>query len=367
MPLKDLLRKKDKVKNDDALHSPGPGLEPPQFTFIRSDTNTQEVISPPSLHEQPTASASEAKSFGRLRRFSNASTNNESSRRSPPRDKAEKRLSHRLHLTRGRSASTSSVNLPANLPYVNNDGDEQEREAQWEKRATLLAQGVVRMTPSSPRSRSPSVGRLNDPEGDVNIQEAIRLHEAGDLAKSTEMFRRLADPNGQNNALSQVLYGLALRHGWGCDPNPEVAITYLSAAAANSASIEEDALKAGMKKGGAAKGELVLAIFELANCMRHGWGVGKDPFAARQYYEAAANLGDTDAMNEAAWCFLEGFGGKKDKVTNAKKNIKRDLLITHRLLKYMAAKYYRLAEANGSKTLGNTWYVDSFIPSPYST
>ena len=45
-----------------------------------------------------------------------------------------------------------------------------------------------------------------------------------------------------------------------------------------------------------------------------GWGVAKDPVAARQYYETAANLGDTDAMEEAAWCYLEGFGGAKDKV-----------------------------------------------------
>lgn len=64
----------------------------------------------------------------------------------------------------------------------------------------------------------------------------------------------------------------------------------------------------------------------------------------RQYYETAANLGDTgessqvlgggagsfmipnrhmkltrlpriDAMNEVAWCYLEGFGCKKDKVS----------------------------------------------------
>jgi TPR repeat protein len=55
-----------------------------------------------------------------------------------------------------------------------------------------------------------------------------------------------------------------------------------------------------------------------------------------QYYETAANLGDTgklpvhefppdcvtrfetdnmaDAMNEVAWCYTEGFGCKKDKV-----------------------------------------------------
>lgn len=148
------------------------------------------------------------------------------------------------------------------------------------------------------------------------------------------MFGRLADPEGENNALSQVLFGLALRytpsltpyprahsipirHGWGCKPDPGRAVSYLSAAASNSAAIERDALKAGMKKGGAAKGELVLAIFELANCFRHGWGVKKDAMAARQYYETAANLGDTDAMNEAAWCYLEGFGGKKDKVSRA--------------------------------------------------
>jgi len=125
------------------------------------------------------------------------------------------------------------------------------------------------------------------------------------------------------------------RHGWGCTPNPTEAVTYLSAAASNAASIEDLALQAGMKKGGAAKGELVLAIFELANCFRHGWGVQKDPVAAQRYYETAANLGDTDAMNEAAWCYIEGFGCKKNK--------------------YAAARYYRLAEEGGSKTLGNSW------------
>ena len=107
---------------------------------------------------------------------------------------------------------------------------------------------------------------------------------------------------------------ILFRHGWGCTPDPAKAVKYLSAAASNCASIEEEALRAGMKKGGAAKGELVLAIFELGNCFRNGWGVEKDPVAARQFYETAANLGDTDAMNEIAWCYLEGFGGKKDKV-----------------------------------------------------
>ena len=86
-------------------------------------------------------------------------------------------------------------------------------------------------------------------------------------------------------------------------------------AASNSAEVEKLALGAGMKKGGAAKGELVLAMYELANCFRNGWGIKKDPAAAKQYYETAANLGDTDAMNEVAWCYIEGFGTKKDKVS----------------------------------------------------
>lgn len=72
------------------------------------------------------------------------------------------------------------------------------------------------------------------------------------------------------------------RHGWGIEADPERAVQYLTAAASNAASIEQLALQAGMAKGGAAKGELVLAIFELANCFRHGWGIAVDPVAAKQ-------------------------------------------------------------------------------------
>ncbi len=100
-------------------------------------------------------------------------------------------------------------------------------------------------------------------------------------------------------------------------------MTYLSYAASNSAEVESLALAAGMKKGGAAKGELTLAIFELANCFRYGMGVKKDPIAAKQYYETAANLGDLDALNEIAWCYLEGFGCKKDKVSSLCSSVTR--------------------------------------------
>lgn len=356
--LKDLLKKKEKI--DENAHAPPDGsAAPPEFKFIRSTTTNEEVIEPPTFPgDEPPAATKEKKQQGEHRRIlgfrhsSNAAITKDptatapaasgerASQQLPARPKADRRLSERFHLGhhRGRSQSgstESSANLPDDLPAApegvvaptnpaavsttEQKEAKEQREAQWEKRATMLAMKnplldgqTDQETPSTrSKSRSPSIANET---GDVNIQEAIRLHESGDLERSTAMFGRLAEPKGQNNALAQVLYGLALRHGWGIPVEPEKAIHYLSLAASNSASVEEQALASGMKRGGAAKGELVLAIFELANCFRHGWGVKKDAVAARQYYETAANLGDTDAMDEAAWCFLEGFGGGKDKV-----------------------------------------------------
>jgi hypothetical protein len=101
------------------------------------------------------------------------------------------------------------------------------------------------------------------------------------------------------------------RHGWGCEPIPEKAVFYLSAAAKNAADVESLALQAGLKKGGAAKGELVLAIFELANCFRQGWGIDKDPIAAKQVCDFHVRPALTRchawvrapwAGNREAWC-----------------------------------------------------------------
>ncbi|KAF2468139.1 HCP-like protein [Lindgomyces ingoldianus] len=395
MPLKDLLKKKDKVREEGPIQSAPtrPTLSPdvPEFTFMRTTTTTQEVITPPSFpgdptRDQPLLSPEPQKRLGRFRRHSNASSQGNSGSEDN-RAKGEHRLSERLHL--GRARSSSSVNVPENLPDLG-DGvaRTEDDEAKWEKRATLLAKGnslnksgstTPNYETSNPiegngrRSRSVSVSNV---VGDDNIQEAIRLHESGNLEASTAMFGKLADPNGPNNALSQVLYGLALRHGWGCEPNVELAITYLSYAASNSAEVESLALGAGMKKGGAAKGELVLAMYELANCFRNGWGIKKDAVAAKQYYETAANLGDTDAMNEVAWCYLEGFGCKKDKVSQPFLHVLLyfhfDSRILHSLIswasmfltrltmecyasQFKAAQFLRLAEEKGSKTLGNTW------------
>ncbi|KAL9009483.1 MAG: hypothetical protein Q9173_005483, partial [Seirophora scorigena] len=318
MNLRDLLKNREKIR-EDASQSQATSDEsraPAPFTIMRSDTNTQEVISPPSFagDNEPHLTKdthSHTKRFSRFRSSSNASTASNAS----GRGEKEKRFSHRLHLgSHSRTSSAGSNNIPSDLPAISDEvGESEEKEAQWENRATILAQEnpVAKQARSrenslegSSRSSRPGISRnLSDAKGDENIQEAIRLHEAG------AMFGRLAE----SNAMAQIMYGLALRHGWGIPIDPPLAITYLSRAASNSAAVESVALSSGMKKGGAAKGELVLAIYELANSFRHGWGVDKDPVAARSYYETAANLGDTDAMNEVARCYEEGFGGKKDR------------------------------------------------------
>ncbi|TGJ76294.1 hypothetical protein E0Z10_g10899 [Xylaria hypoxylon] len=426
MGLRDLIKKKDRLGEGDAGYSETLNkLAGPEFTFIRSDTNTHEIIYPPnhpvnnrylSAHEPRSSPSKSRRSLDVFRSRSRGNSllsvsgdsdgDNNNNNNNNNAAKVHRRLSQRLGLAR--PAPKTSEYVPENLPQINVTGipdgptdaghseAKEAQEQQWEKRATILAstheerqRSRSQSVSTSPSTSYTNPGSLNNGSGgtdtsrpkssgavvsseeiDKGIQEAIRLHEEGDLERSTQLFGRLADPYGANNPLSQVLYGLALRHAWGCEPDLERAVTYLSAAASNAATVETLALKAGLKKGGAAKGELVLAIFELANCFRHGWGIAKDPVAAKQYYETAANLGDTgefvthsinssivpaisesqthggaselgrlisgiDAINEAAWCYLEGFGCKKDK--------------------FQAAQYYRLAEKNGNKTLGNTW------------
>ncbi|KAK7754075.1 hypothetical protein SLS62_003921 [Diatrype stigma] len=389
MGLRDLLKKKDQLEGAGSASATAETLEQlragPEFTFIRSDTHTQEIIHPPTLrgenHHQQQQQQQYLKSgsgsgSGKTRRSLDVFRPGSSSRSRPSSSssatrsdyldaapppgsgKQHRRLSQRLHLSRGKTPASSDY-VPGDLPQISitGDGGGDRSEREWEKRATMLAQaadanerrrsrspsiqvgvtspvpeitgldlggrfgdaaaefggggggsgvggGAQPPPPSSPRGTSNHSGVVSSQTIDQNIQEAIRLHEEGELEHSTALFGHLADPQGANNPLSQVLYGLALRHGWGCQPDPGRAVSYLSAAASNAAEVERMALQAGLSKGGAAKGELILAIFELANCFRNGWGVDRDPVAAKQY---------------------------------------------------AAARYYRLAEENGNKTLGNSW------------
>jgi hypothetical protein len=244
MGLRDLLRKKDEVaKSGPSEPQAVQQFTSPEFTFIRSDTHTQDFIHPPeappdsnylSAGQQEPAKTSR-RSLDVFRSSGSRSRNRSDS--SPAGSNSSRRLSERLHLSR---APDSSEKVPQNLPDIVLPRDPQDKDAaesQWEARATMLASQNDRAVsrPSTPgsgggaadgrgrgsmmrqgsgtgRSRSPSASQVVSSKAiDEDIQEAIRLHEEGDLPASTRLFGRLADPEGANNPLSQVLYGLALR------------------------------------------------------------------------------------------------------------------------------------------------------------
>jgi hypothetical protein len=219
MPLKEVVQKRDKLR--DHRHAPTPepssALPVPEIRFVRSDnTTSQEAVDPhgneeddnatrpgsPEGGSSPSPSRSRLSLFHHRSRSLSASTTSTSrshtnSHSPPARPRGERRLSQLLHLNRGgtssrnssRSSLSANVNVPADLPQINNDGavDEQDREAQWEKRATLLVQRNPRFgdnlssgcTSSNvgadgrPGSRSSSPGRVNDPEGDVCLDPSV--------------------------------------------------------------------------------------------------------------------------------------------------------------------------------------------------
>lgn len=190
MPLKDILRKKEKVGEDaesggDKILSPTPNA--PEFTFVRTTTTTQEVISPPdypgdqTLKTPPPQQQTEKRKSLFHRRHSNNPSPTISD--SEGRSGKEHRFSQRLQFgSRSRPNSPSSPNLPPDLPTISSElVKNEDDEVQWEKRATLLAQRSPlirgnssphiqesRGSESRSRSRSVSVG---DPGGDVRLSQ----------------------------------------------------------------------------------------------------------------------------------------------------------------------------------------------------
>lgn len=113
-----------------------------------------------------------------------------------------------------------------------------------------------------------------------------------------------------------------------------------------------------------ARKELVMALYELGMSFLKGWGVTRDKVVAFSYFKLAADLvrsmpfnlivlnvivwhhthcstliqqqqGDADSQNETAQCFLDGIGTEKNS--------------------FEAARYYRMAAAQGAAQMGNSW------------
>lgn len=190
MTLKDILKKRDKIREDvTPTHTslPSAVAAPPEFTFMRTTTNTQELITPPSFASDTVSQPnkqSKRHSFSRLRSSSNASTaSNDQTLHS------EKRLSTRLHL-RSRTSSSSSIHVPTDLPSISDGAEEaEEKEAQWEKRATILAnvnpsskrfsqenpveKGL--QSPGSSSNRPVPARSISSAQGDVTIRRCMTV------------------------------------------------------------------------------------------------------------------------------------------------------------------------------------------------
>jgi hypothetical protein len=73
-----------------------------------------------------------------------------------------------------------------------------------------------------------------------------------------------------------LMWGLALRHGWGVPKDEKGAFSWLRRAAESATGdLERKGVK-GKGERDALKKELILAIYEVGQCFFHGWGVPKD-------------------------------------------------------------------------------------------
>ncbi|KAG6373113.1 hypothetical protein JVT61DRAFT_6715 [Boletus reticuloceps] len=188
---------------------------------------------------------------------------------------------------------------------------------------------------SPPTSRSVSTEPQTPEE---YLQLGIQYHEANQLKDSAVCFEKSAMEQG-GCGVGMLMWGLTLRHGWGCEKNEKSGFKWLTKAAESAVQDLEKAKKGLEVKG--VKEELVLAIYEVGQCFFQGWGVAKDQKMAVSYYRVAAKLGDADAQQDLAFCLANARGCKKDKKE--------------------AAKWYRAAVAQGVSDVGMAWiYKDKY-------
>ena len=123
------------------------------------------------------------------------------------------------------------------------------------------------------------------------LQQGIQHHEANRLKESAICFEKSAKESG-GCGIGMLMWGLALRHGWGCEKNEKFAFKWLTRAA--ECAVEDlEYTRAGgdidynavqvcvlvcdrSPTSGRPQTELVLAIYEVGQCFFQGWGVAKD-------------------------------------------------------------------------------------------
>lgn len=168
-----------------------------------------------------------------------------------------------------------------------------------------------------------------------HLAKGIALHERGEDREATYHFRIAAKANHPSG---MFMYALAHRSGWGVRENPEEAFQWLNKAvdyASVEVSIDDGTNGGDVQERKRLRAQLAPSLYELGQSYYNGWGIKKNRNEALRCFELAAGLDDTDAMAEAGFCYVKGQGCKKDMSK--------------------AAKYYRMAEAQGVSMVGNSW------------
>ncbi|KAF8060912.1 HCP-like protein [Lyophyllum atratum] len=192
--------------------------------------------------------------------------------------------------------------------------------------------------PSTPNANPPAKSGRQTPQ--EYLQLGIQHHEANRLTESALCFEKSAKEDG-GCGVGMLMWGLTLRHGWGCEKNEKIGFKWLSRAAESAVGDLEHARIGATVDSAVVQTELVLAIYEVGQCFFQGWGVVKDQKMAVSYYTVAARLGDPDAQSDLAFCLANGKGCKKDRKE--------------------AAKWYRAAVAQGQSDIGLAWiYKEKF-------
>jgi len=246
----------------------------------------------------------------------------------------------RFSLGRLRQRRSSLVALPdrqskASYPPVTWDSILALRDALFNFVSTVIFAYDPALSQSAQEMfdlRSKQALSMNKVHADALFQTAIQTHQSGDIESATSLLETVAE---SGHISSQIMYALSLRHGLGCTSDPRTAFAYLYSAASMVVDFQYQIGQNGTCPIPMPPDELTLALFEIANSARHGWGCQISAVYARSFYKVAADLGDVDAMHELAWCYVTGFGGKKEKVE--------------------AAQVLRRAEWQGSKVPGNSW------------
>jgi TPR repeat protein len=76
------------------------------------------------------------------------------------------------------------------------------------------------------------------------LQQGIQHHEANRLKESAICFEKSARENG-GCGIGMLMWGLALRHGWGCEKNEKFAFKWLTRAAESAVEDLENARAGG--------------------------------------------------------------------------------------------------------------------------